>query len=509
MEMIKLSNVTKEIKGSSLFQINDATVNQGDRIGLIGKNGTGKSTLLKMIVGLDLNYCGHIRLHQDFAYVPQIKQGTSESGGQQMKRMIEEAMAKKPPILILDEPTANLDQANIHQLMQDLEAYAGTLLVVSHNREFLNAIVSQIWEIDQGQLKVFVGNYLDYEQMKQAQLENQRQAYQNYQKKIQQLEHEVSQRRERAQTFKKKKKTISYSDYKVNSRMGKYDGQQKGLAKSAKALQKRIDQMEAVDRPQAERSYTFKSVGNLASTKGQTLINLDSGAVKVNDRLLFTFAEFTIKAGDKVAIQGANQAGKTTFLKRLVQGALKGYYADSLSIGYYDQNFEHLKKDKTVLANVAEGSLQDEAVIRNVLAALGFDHTRLNDQVAALSGGERVRLSFAKLLLGDYHLLILDEPTNFLDLQTLETVEKFINHHPAAILLVSHDQVFVEHTVDRSYYIENQQMVTDSYLAHNPDQPAKEIALLEFQLDQMIADPEVDWTEIKALKEEIRRRQNR
>ena len=505
--MIKLLRVNKEIKGSPLFKIDDVIVNQGDRIGLIGKNGTGKSTLLKMIVGQDTNYRGDIHLHQDFAYVPQIKQASLESGGQQMKRMIEEAMAKKPPILILDEPTANLDQANTQQLIQDLGAYEGTLLVVSHNREFLNAIVSQIWEIDQGQLKAFVGNYNDYTRMKQAQLENQRQAYQNYQKKIQQLEHEASQRRERAQTFKKKKKTISYSDYKVNS-MGKYDGQQKGLAKSAKALQKRIDQMEAVDRPQAERSYTFKSVGNLASTKGQTLINLDSGAVKVNDRLLFTFAEFIIKAGDKVAIQGPNQAGKTTFLKRLVQGGLKGYYADALSIGYYDQNFDHLDKDKTVLANVAEGSLQDETVIRNVLAALGFDITRLNEQVATLSGGERVRLSFAKLLLGDYHLLILDEPTNFLDLQTLETVEKFINHHPAAILLVSHDQVFVEHTVDRSYYIENQQMVTVSYLAKNQDHKDKELALLEFQLDQMIADPEVDWPEIKALKEEIRCRQN-
>ena len=161
--------------------------------------------------------------------------------------------------------------------------------------------------------------------------------------------------------------------------------------------------------------------------------------------------------------------------------------------------------DKNVLENVQRTSLQEDYLIRNVLASLGFNQSKLSTLVYHLSGGERVRLTFAKLILGDYHLLVLDEPSNFLDLDTLETVEQFINNHPAAIILVSHDQVFVDRTADRFYYIENQQMVTAPYRDKGQSGRDKEQILLKFQLDQMIADEHADIQEIRKLQEKIQR----
>lgn len=287
--------------------------------------------------------------------------------------------------------------------------------------------------------------------------------------------------------------------------MGKYDSQQKSLAKSAKALQKRMNQIEKVDRPEDKQKYVFKAVGNLAASPGQTLIRLSANEVRIAGDLLFSFREFSVKAGNKLAIQGANKAGKTTFLKKLVNREFNGFYSQSLNMGYFDQNLDQLMLDKNVLENVQRTSLQEDYLIRNVLASLGFNQSKLSTLVYHLSEGERVRLTFAKLILGDYHLLVLDEPSNFLDLDTLETVEQFINNHPAAIILVSHDQVFVDRTADRFYYIENQQMVTAPYRDKGQSGRDKEQILLKFQLDQMIADEHADIQEIRKLQEKIQR----
>ncbi|KAA9220394.1 MULTISPECIES: ribosomal protection-like ABC-F family protein [Aerococcus] len=504
MEVIKLLEVSKMIAYRQLFQIDQLIVNQGDKIGLIGKNGVGKSTLLGMLVGRDQDYTGQIVIHQDYAYLPQLKETTVESGGEQERRLLEEVFNQGAELLILDEPTSNLDVENIDWLIQTLTKYSGTILMVSHDRQVLNRVVDQICELDQGKLTKYVGNYDDYQRAKQKSVQGQEVAYKNYQKKVHQLEEEIQERNRRAQNFKKKKKNLSRSDYKVSGYAGKYDGQQKGLARSAKALQRRIDQLDPVAPPKKERQYRFKALGNLAVKAGQSLLGLEAGQVHVAERLLFTFPEFKLQAGDKVAIQGPNQAGKTTFLGQLFHHQFPGYYMADLNIGYFRQNFDQLHLNKSILENVSEESLQSDDLIHQVLASLGFDQNKLTDKVNHLSGGERVRLAFAKLLLGDYHLLLLDEPTNYLDIQTLERVEDFIRSHPAAILLVSHDQEFVNHCVDKQYLIKNKKLLSPSYQKDNQDQVEKEISRLDFRLNQMIADKRVGLEEIREVQNKMK-----
>ncbi|MDO4680658.1 MAG: ATP-binding cassette domain-containing protein [Aerococcus sp.] len=504
MEVIKLMDVSKVIQGCPLFHIDQAVVNTGDKIGLIGKNGTGKSTLLKMIVGLDAEYQGQIHMNRSFAYLPQMKVKSQESGGEQTKRMIEEVLAERADLLILDEPSANLDQENVHWLIQTLENYPGTLIVVSHDRSLLNQVVNQIWALEQGQLNQYVGTYEDYHIAKRQERESQVVAYANYNKKVHQLKAEAKKRNEHAKRFKQQKKNQSASDYKVNGYAGKYDGHQKSIAKSAKALEKRIEQLEKVERPPKALHYTFKAVGNLSDHHNQTLIHLKKGKVRQGKHWLFTFPEFTLKGGEKISLEGPNQAGKTTFLRQLFNQTLPGYYKPDLSIGYFAQDFTNLALEQSVLDNVQKSSLQSDTLIRTVLASLGFSSHKLGDLVQELSGGERVRLSFAKLLLGDYHLLLLDEPTNFLDLGTLEQVEKFILEHPAAIILVSHDQAFIEHTVHKRYVIDNQRLLSPDYLDY-PDKKQDEIALLEFRLQQMIMDEDVSLDEIKQVQKQMKR----
>ncbi|AMB93711.1 ribosomal protection-like ABC-F family protein [Aerococcus sanguinicola] len=504
MEMIKLLHVSKIIADQRLFQIDQLIANQGDKIGLIGKNGVGKSTLLSILVGLDEDFTGQVSIHPSYAYLPQLNKSTKESGGEQEKRMLEEVFNKGTDLLILDEPTANLDSENIDWLIQKLNNYLGTLLLVSHDRQLLNQVVDQIWELDQGKLTKYVGNYDDYQTAKERAIKGQEVAYKNYQKKVHQLEKEIQQRNLRAQNFKKKKKNVSRSDYKVSGYAGKYDGQEKAIAKSAKALQRRIDQLDPVKGPEKERHYTFKAVGNLAVKPGRTLLHLEAGQVHVGERLLFAFSEFKIQTGDKVAIQGCNQAGKTSFMRQLYHQQLSGYYMENLKIGYFTQNFDQLQLNKSILENVGQDSLQAEDLIRLVLASLGFDQNKLFNQVKWLSGGERVRLAFAKLLLGDYHLLLLDEPTNYLDIGTLEKVEDFIRNHPAAILLVSHDQEFVNHSVAKQYLIRNKKLLSPAYQDNISNKAEKEISRLNFRLNRMIADADVDIEEIRSLQDKIR-----
>lgn len=505
--MLQLNNILKQIKDTTLFEIDQLKIGQGEKIGLIGKNGCGKSTLLKMIANSDVDYIGTIDNPFQTKYVPQLKEITSESGGEQTKRYLLEAFNKNDALLLLDEPSTNLDNNNIQWLVNQINQFQGTLIIVSHDRALLNQTVHKIIEIEETKINIFIGNYDNYDEQKKKKYEQDVKSYEQYQKKMNQLQQESIERNKHAKNFKKRKKNISISDYKVNSRMGAYDSQEKAIAKSSKVLQKRMEQMEKVEKPKNEKHYKIKAVGKLKQT-GATLIHLDKFNIKVGNQQLFHADHFKMVQGDKIAIIEPNGSGKTTFIRQLIKAQIDGYYKPNIKIGYFAQNLTTLDNEKSIFENVQSTSIQEDIVIRNVLAALGFDYSRLNQMVKFLSGGERVRLQITKLLLGDYDMLILDEPTNFLDIATLQALEQFLIDYPGSYLIVSHDAQFIKNTVKTQFIIKQQQLLDETKQKAYQTAENSNLQLLEYQLEQMILNSEVDIQDVIDLKKKIENLKN-
>ncbi|UTH05839.1 ribosomal protection-like ABC-F family protein [Macrococcoides canis] len=500
--ILQLNNILKQIEDTTLFEIDQLKIGQGEKIGLIGKNGCGKSTLLKMIANNDVDYTGTIDNPFQTKYVPQLKKITSESGGEQTKSYLLDAFNSNNALLLLDEPSTNLDMNNIKWLINQINQFQGTMIIVSHDRLLLNQTVQKILEIEEKKLNIYTGNYDDYDEQKKKQYEQQLREYEQYQKKMNQLQQESIERNKHASNFKKRKKNISISDYKVNSKRGAYDSQEKAIAKSSKVLQKRMEQMEKVEKPKNEKHYKIKAVGKLKQT-GATLIHLDNFNLKFGNQQLFHADHFKMVQGDKIAITGPNGSGKTTFIKQLIEAQIGGYYKSNLKIGYFAQNLTTLDKQKNIFENVRSTSVQDDMLIRNVLAALGFDYSRLNQIVKFISGGERVRLQIIKLLLGDYDMLILDEPTNFLDISTLQALEHFLKDYPGSFLIISHDAQFINNTTKNKYVIKQQQLLDDTKQKEYQTTNSSHLQLLEYKLEQMILDPDIDIQNVIDLKKKI------
>ncbi|WP_226320168.1 ATP-binding cassette domain-containing protein [Streptococcus suis] len=189
MEVIKCIRLEKEFAGHSLFTIQQLSLQAGQKVGLIGNNGVGKSTFLKILLGLDRDFAGQIEVKADWVYVPQLQDRSSFSGGEQVWKSIQEAFAQRPQLLIMDEPTANLDQEHQEKLIKQIKRYRGSLLVVGHDRHFLNQIASHIWHLEEGSIQVYTGNYEAFVESCRARREGQQQAYEAYQKKVAQLKH--------------------------------------------------------------------------------------------------------------------------------------------------------------------------------------------------------------------------------------------------------------------------------------------------------------------------------
>ncbi len=378
------------------------------------------------------------------------------SGGQKTRVSLGKLLLTKPDILLLDEPTNHLDLNSIAWLETYLLNYPGAVLIVSHDRYFLDRVVTKILEIELGKLMVYTGNYSAYAEKKRQLREARLKEYLNQQQEIKHHEAVI----EKLRSFNREKSI-----------------------KRAESREKMLEKIKPIEKP-AEMNTEIHLTLEPSRISGNDVLSVDSLGKSFPNQVLFTDVSFEIKRGEHIAVIGDNGTGKTTLLKILNQvlPADTGTFTlgTNVEIGYYDQEHHVLHMEKTIFDEISDDYPElTNTRIRNMLAAFLFTGDDVFKRIGDLSGGERGRVSLAKLMLSRANFLILDEPTNHLDITSKEILEKALNDYTGTLLYVSHDRYFINQTATRilelvnhtfvnyignyDYYLEKREELTAAY----------------------------------------------
>lgn len=364
------------------------------------------------------------------------KKIASLSGGEKTRVALAKMLLTAPDLIILDEPTNHLDLNAIHWLEGYLAQYNGAVLIVAHDRYFLDKIVSKVIEIRQTKSRVYLGNYTEYTKKRQEILDSLQKQYLNRQAEIKHQEEVIA----KLKQFNREKSI-----------------------KRAESREKMLDKIERIDKP-IEENTKMHLLFTPKIQSGNDVLTVKGLSKRFADHVLFENIDFEIKRGEHVAIIGDNGSGKTTILKMindlLTPDSGTITLGTNVEIGYYDQEHHVLHMEKTLFEEIQdEYPNMTNTEIRNLLAAFLFTEDDVFKQIKSLSGGERGRVSLAKLMLSDANFLILDEPTNHLDIDSKAILENAINHFEGTVLYVSHDRYFINTTAHRILDLTSQTML--------------------------------------------------
>lgn len=409
------------------------------------------------------------------------------SGGQKTRVALGRLLLSKPDIIMLDEPTNHLDMNSITWLENYLVNYDGSVIIVAHDRYFLDKVVTKVIEVERGIVSVFSGNYSDYAAKKKQLMDAKLKEYYNQQRDIKHQEEVIA----KLKSFNREKSI-----------------------KRAESREKLLDKIEVIDKPITEQE-TMHFKLEPAKESGNDVLSVEGLSKAFGGNRLFDNVSFEIKKGEKVALIGNNGTGKTTILKIINHiidaDAGKVKLGANVEIGYYDQEHNVLHMDKTAFDEIGDAYPDmTNTQIRNMLACFLFTGDDVFKKISDLSGGERGRVSLAKLMLSNANFLILDEPTNHLDIMSKEILESALNRYTGTVLYVSHDRYFINKTASRimelsantvTNYIGNY----DYYLEKRDILAPKEVKQVSSEKNTAVKD---DWKAQKEEQAKLRKRQN-
>ena len=510
--ILNVSMLSKAYVGKTVLKDVSFHLEDKEKAAIVGINGSGKTTLLRCILGIEEADEGSIAFSKEkkMDYLAQqhadIETENEDydtlSGGQKTRKRLEEILQEKPDLLILDEPTNHLDIGSIQWLEKVLKRYDGAVLLVSHDRYFLDRIVTKVIDLERGKVRMYQGNYSAYAEKKRQLREAEWKAFQNQQAEIKHQEAVI----EKLKQFNREKSI-----------------------KRAESREKMLSKVERLEKPE-ELENEMKLLFSPRESSGNDVLMAKELGKSYDGKRLFSHGTFSLQKGEHVALIGDNGTGKTTLLKilnGLVQ-ADEGEFrlGSKVKIAYYDQEHAVLNMEKTLFDEIQDTYPDmNNTKVRNVLAAFLFTGDDVYKRIQDLSGGEQGRVSLAKLMLSDANFLILDEPTNHLDIQGKEVLEEAIRNYEGTVLYVSHDRYFINKTATRiielfsnrfdnyignyDYYIEKKEDVRAyGELQQKDKEPLEAIDPEEAQRLEEKESKKLDWENQKELSAKRRKWQN-
>ena len=510
--ILNVSMLSKAYVGKTVLKDVSFHLEDKEKAAIVGINGSGKTTLLRCILGIEEADEGSIAFSKEkkMDYLAQqhadIETENEDydtlSGGQKTRKRLEEILQEKPDLLILDEPTNHLDIGSIQWLEKVLKRYDGAVLLVSHDRYFLDRIVTKVIDLERGKVRMYQGNYSAYAEKKRQLREAEWKAFQNQQAEIKHQEAVI----EKLKQFNREKSI-----------------------KRAESREKMLSKVERLEKPE-ELENEMKLLFSPRESSGNDVLMAKELGKSYDGKRLFSHGTFSLQKGEHVALIGDNGTGKTTLLKilnGLVQ-ADEGEFrlGSKVKIAYYDQEHAVLNMEKTLFDEIQDSYPDmNNTKVRNVLAAFLFTGDDVYKRIQDLSGGEQGRVSLAKLMLSDANFLILDEPTNHLDIQGKEVLEEAIRNYEGTVLYVSHDRYFINKTATRiielfSNRFDNYIGNYDYYIEKKEDVRAYGDSLQKDKMPLEAIDPEeaqrleekeskrLDWESQKELSAKRRKWQN-
>ena len=573
--LLNVSHIYKSYGEDNIIKDATFTVDEGSKVAIVGNNGTGKSTLLKIIIGEIMADDGEVTLKKDatMGYLAQYQEDAFSSnilntvlsaredllsmekrlsemesmmssidnsemakfmddyhklqhqfdllggytfrseaigilkglgfeqedfdksmnelsGGQKTRVSLGRLLASSPDLLLLDEPINHLDLKSIMWLEGYLSSYKGAVIIVAHDRYFLDKIADHVVDLSYGRTSVYTGNYTAFMQQKEIYMISYERSYEKQQKEIEHQKAVI----DKLQSFNREKSIKR--------------------AESRKKLLDKMDVMDAPDKDMPKMRLTLE----IEKESGKDVLDFSHVTKSYEDKNIFTDLSFEVHKGDRIAILGDNGTGKTTILKCIngltdfESGEIR--FGANVTVGYYDQEQQGLTETNTIFSELHDAyPFLTETKVRNTLAAFMFTEDDVFKRISDLSGGERGRVSLAKLMLSKSNLLILDEPTNHLDMDSKQMLEEALNEYDGTLLYVSHDRYFVNRTANMILELSDGKLI--KYLGNYDDYIAKKEQLYGTQTESVSLGAseetaaKLDYKEQKRIEAEKRKLQNK